>query len=96
MQCGCCGVAIVFFNEVGINDIVVVFGLKQLVRRHILPRCTSRSSARRNGYGASSGERREGQHSPAAGWQVVRALQTLRAGDNLASSDRGGGVRHAE
>ena len=37
-----------------------------------------------------------GKNSPVAGWQVVRALQTLRAGDNLASSERGGGLRHAE
>ena len=90
MQCGCCGVAIVFFNEVGINDIVVVFGLKQFVRRHILPRCTSRSSARRNGgSGASSGERererRGGQNSPVAGWQVVRAMQMVRGEENRAS-----------
>ena len=84
MQCGCCGVAIVFFNDLGINDIVVAFGPKQLFRCHLLPRCTSRSSARRNGCRTRGRPGR--QTAPFALRRVVRALQMVPDGGPPSSS----------
>ena len=100
MQCGCCGVAIVFFNELGINDIVVEFGLKQVFRRHILQHWTSRSSARRNGTFANRDAGRPGrQNSQFRPKRVVREVQTLQDREPLeprGRSDRGGCQLRAE
>ena len=101
MQCGCCGVAIVFFNELGINDIVVEFGLKQLFRRHILQHWTSRSSARRNGMFANrdAGRPRRQKSQSIRRKRVVREVQTLPDREPLGQldrSDRGGCQLQAE